>query len=122
MIDSLPPRGGSNKKTGQLRLERLSNIARSEFTNLEQLPNVGPATAGYLKRIGVSRPAHLVGRDPYVMYEELCEVTGVQYDPCLLDQFISAVRFMHGETARPWWAYTTERKLNARRIATQSTE
>jgi len=91
---------------------------------LEQLPNVGPAAAGYLKRIGVSCPEHLVDRDPYVLYEELCRVSGVQYDLCLLDQFISAVRFMHGETARPWWKYTSERKrkFDAQRIASQSTE
>ena len=110
MIHSRLSGRGSRKKTGKLRLRRLSNITRSEFTNLEQLPNVGPATAGYLKRIGVSRPAHLVGRDPYALFEELCRVAGMQYDPCLLDQFISAVRFMDGEIARPWWEYTTERK------------
>ncbi len=100
----------SNNKTRELRLQQLSNIARSEFTNLEQLPNVGPATAGYFKRVGVSRPVHLVGRDPYALFEELCRVAGIQYDPCLLDQFMSAVRFMDGEIARPWWEYTTERK------------
>ncbi len=100
----------ANKKTSKSRLQQLSNTARSEFTNLEQLPNVGPTTARYFQRVGISRPMHLVGRDPYALYEELCRVAGVQYDPCVLDQFISAVRFMGGETARPWWEYTTERK------------
>lgn len=93
-----------------VRLGQLSDIARSEFTDLEQLPNVGPATAGYLNRVGVSCPMQLVGRDAFALFEELCRVTGVQYDPCLLDQFISAVRFMDGETAKPWWGYTAERK------------
>ena len=74
----------------------MGKIARSEFTNLGQLPNVGPAIASKLKRIGVSRPADLVGRDPYEMFEELCKVTGVGHDNCLLDVFISAVRFMAG--------------------------
>jgi hypothetical protein len=28
----------------------------------------------------------------------------------VLDVFISAVRFMEGAPARPWWRYTAERK------------
>jgi hypothetical protein len=114
----------SNKKKRKFGLQRLGNIPRSEFTDLEQLPNVGPATARYFKRVGVSRPVHLVGRDPYALYEELCRVAGVQYDPCLLDQFISAVRFMDGETAAPWWEYTTERKrtLALRRFSIKGAE
>jgi hypothetical protein len=28
----------------------------------------------------------------------------------VLDVFIAAVRFMDGEPAQPWWAYTAERK------------
>jgi hypothetical protein len=42
---------------------------------------------------------------------------GQRLDPCLLDTIIAAVRFMGGEEARPWWAYTAERKqeLAARR-------
>lgn len=85
-------------------------MERTGLEDLEELPNVGPATAGYLRRAGVNRPADLVGRDPYALYDELCRVAGRRYDPCLLDQFISTVRFMAGEDARPWWAYTAERK------------
>ena len=84
--------------------------ARSALTHLEQLPNVGPAVAGDLRLLGVARPQDLVGRDPYAMYEELCRKTQQRHDPCLLDTFIAAVRFMAGEPARPWWAYTAERK------------
>jgi hypothetical protein len=40
----------------------------------------------------------------------MCRVTNQRHDPCLLDTFIAAVRFMDGEPARPWWAYTAERK------------
>ncbi len=100
----------SKKRIQKQRLQKLSNMARSEFEKLEQLPNVGPAAAGYMKRIGVSHPQHLADRDPYLLYEELCQATGIQYDLCLLDQLISAVRFMDGERAKPWWEYTAERK------------
>src|SRR4051794_19787169 len=84
--------------------------SRSAYTELEQLPNVGPAVAGYLRQAGVGRPLDLRGRDPYAMYDAVCRATGRRLDPCLLDTFIAAVRFMGGEEAKAWWAYTAERK------------
>ncbi len=87
-----------------------TDSGRSQFTDLEQLPNVGPAVAADLRLLGLARPQDLIGRDPYALYDELCRVTGQRHDPCVLDTFIAAVRFMGGEPARPWWAYTAERK------------
>ncbi len=90
---------------------------RSRGTALEQLPNVGPAVAACLRRAGVSRPADLRGRDPFALYDALCRRTGRRVDPCVLDVFIAAVRFLGGAPARPWWAFTAGRKrvLAARR-------
>ena len=85
-----------------------------ELDTLEDLPNVGPAIAEDFRQIGVHRPEHLVGADPYRLYDDLCQVTGVRHDPCVLDTFISAVRYMEGAPRRPWWYYTAERK---RRLA-----
>lgn len=79
-------------------------------TRLEDLPNVGPATARDLQLLGIRRPSQLVGKDPYRLYDRLCERTGVRQDPCVYDVFISVVRYMEGAPARPWWHYTTERK------------
>jgi hypothetical protein len=45
-----------------------------------------------------------------VMYDDLCRITGVRHDPCVLDVFIAAVRFMAGGPAMPWWKFTAERK------------
>src|SRR5262245_26575546 len=83
---------------------------RSEFPELEQFPNVGPAVAAGLRRVGVNQPQDLQGRDPYALFKDLGQVTGQRHDPCLLDTFIAAVRFMEGEPRRPWWKYTAERK------------
>lgn len=83
---------------------------RSQYTRLEQLPNVGKATAGDLRLLGIDTPQQLVGRDPYQLYEQLCDVTGQRHDPCMMDVFIAATRFMGGEPATPWWTYTDERK------------
>ena len=81
-----------------------------ELTRLEDIPNVGPAVAADLRRLGITSPGELAGRDPYAMYDELCRLTGRRHDPCLLDVFIAAVRFMAGEPKKPWWKYTAERK------------
>ena len=82
----------------------------SEATHLESIPNVGKRIAEDLRRLGLEAPAQLRGRDPYALYDRLCAETGIRHDPCLLDTFIAAVRFMDGGPALPWWAYTAERK------------
>ncbi|NCD25751.1 MAG: mitomycin resistance protein [Deltaproteobacteria bacterium] len=87
-----------------------SKVDRSRLRELTDLPNIGPAMAGDLRLLGITRPDQLVGRDPFVMYEALCAATNARHDPCVIDVFISIVRFMNGEPPRPWWDYTTERK------------
>lgn len=77
---------------------------------LEEIPNIGKSIAGDLRAIGIFDPRQLIGRDPYDLYALSNEKAGVRQDPCLIDCFISAVRFMEGAPARPWWNYTAERK------------
>jgi hypothetical protein len=88
------------------------NVAkgRKQLASLEDIPNIGPAVAADLRHLGINAPADLLGLDPYAMYDDLCRITGQRHDPCLLDTFISAVRFMEGEPEKPWWKYTAERK------------
>jgi Pathogenicity locus len=80
------------------------------LTRLEDIPNVGPAIAADLLQLGITTPSELPGRDPYALYDDLCRITGQRHDPCLLDTFIAAVRFMEGAPKKPWWKYTAERK------------
>ena len=81
-----------------------------QVARLEDIPNVGPAVAGDLRPLGITSPGELPGRDPYAMNDDLCRITGQRHDPCLLDTFIAAVRYMEGAPKRPWWKYTAERK------------
>jgi hypothetical protein len=83
---------------------------RRELARLEDIPNVGPAVAGDLRQLGIRSPGELSGRDPYAMYDDLCRLTDQRHDPCLLDTFIAAVRYMEGGPKNPWWKYTAERK------------
>lgn len=87
-----------------------AKVDRRYLRQLTDLPNIGPAMAADLRRIGIERPAQLAGRDPYALYEQLCAATARRHDPCVLDVFISITRFVDGEAPQPWWAYTAERK------------
>lgn len=83
---------------------------RSEITAFQDIPNIGPAGERDLRKLGLRQPMDLVECDPYDMYDELSIITGQVQDPCVLDVFISAVRYMQGEPPRKWWEYTAERK------------
>ena len=83
---------------------------RTDINELKKIPNVGPATINYLSMLGINKPAELIGKNPYLMYKELCKFTGKNLDPCLADVFIAAVKYMEGGPPKKWWAYTEERK------------
>jgi hypothetical protein len=78
--------------------------------DLQRLPNVGPAIAGDLLRLGVTSPRQLARRDPVRMYATLCRLDGVRHDPCLLDVFAAIVAHARGGPARPWWEFSRARK------------
>ncbi len=87
-----------------------AKVNRARLGKLTDLPNIGPACAKDLALLGIRDPVQLTGKSAYKLYDKLCEITGVRHDPCMLDTFISIVRFMDGEAARPWWDFTEERK------------
>lgn len=92
----------------------------AQAMRLQQIPNIGPSIAGDLRAIGISTPRQLIGQDPYDLYRRSNAVAGVRQDPCLIDCFIAAVRFMEGASPRPWWKYTAERKRHLARAARTS--
>ena len=87
---------------------------RNSATRLEELPNVGRATAADLRLIGIEHPRELTGKDPFALYDALCAATGTRHDPCVIDVFMSAVHFMDKGEALPWWSFTSERKKRRR--------
>ncbi len=82
----------------------------SDAVALEDIPNIGKRIAADLRLLGIETPAELHGEDAYVLYERIGALKGARQDPCLLDTFISAVRFVEGGPPLPWWAFTAERK------------
>ena len=83
---------------------------RKGIESFQEIPNVGPVIASDLFAIGMEMPSDLIGKDPYTLYDRLCRVKGARVDPCVIDIFIAAVRYMEGAPAKKWWHYTAERK------------
>jgi hypothetical protein len=89
---------------------RMTQATDRKLARLEDIPNVGKAIAADLRLLGLERPDDLKGRDPYDLYDRINAATGQRQDPCLLDTFIAAVRYVEGGPRLPWWAFTAERK------------
>lgn len=85
-------------------------MSRVHIKGFKEIPNVGKATEKNFNIIGINNPEQLIGKDPYKMYNELCKITNKKLDPCVIDIFISAVRYMEGGSPKKWWEFTEERK------------
>ena len=79
-------------------------------SDVRTLPNVGPAMARVLRRIGIEGVDQLRGADPDGLYAQLCDVDGRRHDPCVLDTLTAVVDYANGAPARPWWYYSRVRK------------
>ena len=86
-------------------------MSRIDIKNFQDIPNVGKVTEKSFNILGINKPIQLIGKDPYKMYNELCNVTNQKHDPCVIDVFISAVRYMEGGSPKKWWEFTEERKI-----------
>lgn len=86
----------------------------NEVKKFCDIPNVGPAMTKDFTLLGISTPIQLVKKDPYKLYKQLEKITGSKQDPCVLDTYMAVVDFMNGAPAKPWFAYTNERKRKYR--------
>ncbi|MEW5884690.1 MAG: helix-hairpin-helix domain-containing protein [Armatimonadota bacterium] len=77
---------------------------------LQKIPNVGPAIADDLLRLGIRSLEELAVQDPDDMYRRLCDLDGKRHDPCVRDVFAAVTDFARGGEAKPWWEYSRLRK------------
>lgn len=91
-------------------------VSRENLRLLTDLPNIAKAGEEDLHVLGVNKPEDLIRRCPYEMHKELCLITGIKHDPCVIDVFISITRFMSGDDPQVWWAYTAERKAYLKQL------
>ena len=84
-------------------------FSRTIPPSLRGIPNLGPATAMDLQRLGVDRLEELRGKDPDQLYDRLCRIDGVKHDICVRDVFAALVDQAQGRRAKPWWHYSRRR-------------
>ena len=89
-----------------------AKVIREKVRHLTDLPNIGPAMEQDLVKLGITQPQQLAEQDPYAMYQQLNNLTKTPHDPCVIDVFISIVRFIQGDEPRVWWHYSAERKAH----------
>lgn len=82
----------------------------NEVRKFEDIPNIGPAMVRDFTALGLKTPRDLKKQDAYKLYKKLCKIMHTRMDPCVLDTYIAAIDFLNGAPARPWFAYTKERK------------
>lgn len=97
--------------------EGLSDEERAAWRALQRMPNIGPAMAYDLLRLGARRPEDLAGQDPDALYEELGLISGARQDPCVRDVFAAAVAYAETGEVAPWWSFTPERKSRETEIS-----
>jgi hypothetical protein len=87
-----------------------SSRAIGRPASLSDLANVGPATLGDFRVLGIATIAQLAKQDAFKLHERLCKRTGVRHDPCCIDVFLSAIDQARGGAPCPWWHFTEQRK------------
>ena len=94
----------------KLRNPPTRGALRNAARELQKHPGIGPATAGDLIRLRITRIEQLRGRDPLKLYRTLCRRDGVRHDPCALDVFMALIHYAETGEAKPWHRYTAARK------------
>ena len=90
----------------------MAKASRADFARkLTDIPNIGVSLAADLESIGICTPLDVSRMDPVAAYDSLCTPMGTRHDPCVLDVFMAAHKFMNGGPRQPWWDFTAERKV-----------
>ncbi len=88
---------------------------RATTDSLATLANVGKATLGDFKLLGIESRAQLARHDAYELYESLCALTKQRHDPCVIDVFLATIDECRGGTPTSWWHFTPSRKAELAR-------
>ncbi len=83
---------------------------RDPAVALSDLRNVGPATLGDFRQLGIATLAQLAAADPDVLYHELARLTRTRQDPCVRDVFAATIHQARTGEALDWWHFTPERR------------
>jgi hypothetical protein len=86
---------------------------------LSDLRSVGPATIEDFQKLGITRVDQLKGRDPKILYDKICKLTGQKHDICVLDMFQCAIAQAENPNLsaahRNWYYWSRVRKSQSGR-------
>ena len=78
-----------------------------KMKSFQVIPGVGPSLAKDLVDLGFQDVLDLAGRDPEMMYDDLCDLRQTEIDPCVLCVFRCAVYYASHEDPDAdllkWW-------------------
>ncbi len=77
---------------------------------LQDLKNVGKATLGDLKVLGIDSVEELAEQEPTELFHRLQKLTHARQDPCVWDLFAAIIHEAKTGEATVWWAWTSTRK------------
>jgi hypothetical protein len=91
-------------------------ISSENIKPLKAIPGVGTSLAKDLYLLGIRQISDLQERSPEVLFKDLCQLSGVEVDPCVLYTFRCAVYYASATAHDPellkWWNWK-KRKLEA---------
>jgi len=110
-------RSTAPRATGRAAAARALAARPADGRTLLDLDGIGPAMLEDLRRLGVHHVAALARRDGDALYDQLCRLTGLRQDPCVLDTFRCAVAQARDPglppAQRQWWWWSRQRKAAA---------
>jgi Pathogenicity locus len=96
----------------------------ASLVDLSRIPGVGPSIASDLYLLGIRQVADLRGRDPELLYSELCREMGRHIDRCVLYTFRCAVYFAseskHDPELLKWWNWKDGTKAATQKACPKS--
>ncbi len=93
-----------------------AEISTESIKPLQAIPGVGSSLAKDLYLLGIRQISDLKERSPETLFKDLCQLSGVEVDPCVLYTFRCAVYFAsttkHNPELLKWWNWK-KRELKA---------
>jgi predicted DNA-binding transcriptional regulator YafY len=103
-LGSLTAEGLHARLGGAIELERCAELAA--LAEFQRLGSVGLETAKDLWLLGLRRTRDLVGKDPRLLHQRLCELTRSKQDPCVEDALRCAIaQAERPSLPAPWRAW-----------------
>jgi len=85
-----------------------------DIRKLSDLKSIGKESLKDFNRLGIKSVEELAEQEPEKIYDELCKISGVIHDICVLDTFRCAVEQARNpnlpDEQKNWWYYSRLRK------------